>query len=276
VVQSRRGKVQGGKESIPCDLQLLPTSEARPFSQVGVNLPNHFDWARVFLILTETGGRVTNFGSRKVRIAILTVLAIAIIALAAVTLLWDPFGLFASTPGAQQENKILFVGAGFNQSNAFRNSNTTGDFSINVTTAGRIQLTLDDETYYPPGPRGNGSSPGLSVHTIQSGFITVNGARFNFVSAKLCNATIASTQTNGSTVIAYATCNASTTPVVITTGLIQISTAGVWQFDYSLYVPDNATIGTYLVDIQIQNLSAQNFANMSNNLVYVLTVNVTQ
>ena len=226
--------------------------------------------------MTDTGGRVTNFRSRKVRIAVLAVLAIAIIALVAVTLLWNPFGLFASTPSAQQENQILFVGTGFNQTNAFRDSNTTGDFRINVTTAGRIQFTLDDETYYPPGLLGNGTSPGLSVHTFQSGFITVNGARFNFVSAKPCIATIASTQTNGSTVIGYATCNASTTPVVIMTGTIQISTAGVWQFDYSLHVPDNATIGTYLVDILIQNSSALNFANMSNNLVYVLTVNVTQ
>ena len=225
--------------------------------------------------MTDTGGRATNFGSRKVRIVIVTVLAIAIIALAAVTLLWNPFGLFPSTTGAQQENQILFVGAGFNQTNAVRNSNLTGDFMVNVTTAGRIQFTLDDETYYPSGPLSNGTL-GLSVHTFQSGFITVNGARFNFVSAKPCVATIASTQTNGSTVIGYASCNASTTPVVITTGLIQISTAGVWQFDYSLHVPDNATIGTYLVDVLIQNLSALNFANMSNNLVYVLTVNVTQ
>jgi len=219
---------------------------------------------------------VTNFRSRKVRIAVLAVLAIAIIALVAVTLLWNPFGLFASTPSAQQENQILFVGTGFNQTNAFRDSNTTGDFRINVTTAGRIQFILDDETYYPPGPLGNGTLPGISVHTFQSGFITVNGARFNFVSGRPCIATIASTQTNGSTVIGYATCNASTTPVVIMTGTIQISTAGVWQFDYSLHVPDNATIGTYLVDILIQNLSAQNFADMSNNLVYVLTVNVSQ
>jgi hypothetical protein len=196
--------------------------------------------------------------------------------LAAVTLLSNPFGLFASTASAQQENQILFVGAGFNQTHAFRDSNTTGDFRINLTTAGRIQFTLDEETYHPPGPLGNGTSPGIPVHTFQSGFIAVNGARFNFVSAKPCIATIASTKTNGSTVIAYASCNASTTPVVITTGPLQISTAGVWQFDYSLFVPDNATIGTYLVDILIQNSSAQNFANMSNNLVYVLTVDVTQ
>ena len=226
--------------------------------------------------MTDTGGRVINFRSRKVRIAILTVLAIAIIALAAVALLWNPFGPFASTMNAQHENQIHFVGAGFNQTNDFRNSNTTGDFRINVTTAGRIQFTLDDETYYPPGPLGNGTSPGLSAHTFQSGFITVNGARFNFVSGRPCIATIASTQTNGSTIIGYASCNTTTAAVVISTGPIQISTAGVWQFDYSLQVPDNATIGTYLVDILIQNLSVQTSANMSNNLVYVLTVNVTQ
>jgi hypothetical protein len=137
---------------------------------------------------------------------------------------------------------------------------------------------LDDETYYPSGSLSNTSStsPGRSVHTFQSGFILVNGARFNFVSAKPCIATIASTQTNGSTVTAYASCNASTTPVVITTGPLQISTAGVWQFDYSLHVPDNATIGTYLIDILVQNASNQNFANLSNNLVYVLTANVTE
>jgi hypothetical protein len=231
---------------------------------------------RVFSTLADTVGSGTNSKSRKVRIAILTVLAIAVIALAAVTFLWNPLGLFASKPSAQQENQILFIGAGFNQTNAFRNSNTKGAFKVNVTTAGRIQFTLDDETYYAPGPRGNGSSPGNSVLSFQSGFITVDGARFSFVPAKPCIATIASTQTNGSTVIAYATCNASTTPAVITTGFIPISTAGVWQFDYSLHVPGNATIGTYLVDILIQNLSSQNFANMSNNLIYVLTVNVTQ
>ena len=225
--------------------------------------------------MTDTGGRVINFRSRKVRIAILTVLAIAIIALAAVALLWNPFGPFASTMSAQHENQILFVGAGFNQTNDFRNSNTTGDFSINVTTAGRILFTLDAGTCYPPGPLGNESSPGISVHTFQSGLITVNGARFNFVSAKPCVATIASIQTNGSTVIAYASCNANTTPVVITTGPLQISTAGGWQFGCSLHVPDNATTGTNIVDILIQNSSAQNFASMSNNLVHVLTVNVT-
>jgi len=226
--------------------------------------------------LTDTGGRVINFRSRKVRIAILTVLAIAIIALAAVALLWNPFGPFASTMNAQHENQIHFVGAGFNQTNDFRNSNTTGDFRINVTTAGRILFTLDAGTYYPPGPLGNESSPGISVHTFHSGFIAINGARFNFVSAKPCVATIASTRTNGSTIIAYATCSTGTAPAVITAGPIPISTAGVWQFDYSLHVPDNATIGTYLIDILIQNSSALNFANMSNNLVYVLTVNVTQ
>jgi hypothetical protein len=211
-----------------------------------------------------------------VRIAVLTLLVIGVLALAAVTLLWNPFGLFAPTASAQQENQILFIGAGFNQTNALRDSNVTGYFRINATSAGRIQFTLDGETYYPPSSQGNATSSGLSVHTFQSGFIEVNGARFNFVPSKPCNATIASTQTNGSTVIAYATCNAQTTPTVITTGFIHLSTAGDWQFDYSLKVPSNATVGTYLIDILIQNLSEQNFANLSNNLVYVLTVYVTE
>jgi len=227
--------------------------------------------------LAGIGGSDTHLRSRM-GIAILIVFAIAILALATVTLLWNPFGLFASTTSAPQQNQILFVGAGFNETNALRNSNVTGDFTVNMTVAGRLQFTLDDETYYPSSSLGNASATSLSrpVRTLQSGFITVNGARFNFVLAKPCVATIASTRTNGSTVIAYASCNASTTPVVITTGLLQIPTAGVWQFGYSLHVPDNATIGTYLVDILIQNSSAQNFANMSNNLVYVLTVDVTQ
>lgn len=209
------------------------------------------------------------------RIAIFTVLAIGVLALSAITLLWNPFGLFTSTASAQQENQILFVGAGFNQTNVLRGSNVTGYFSINSTSAGRIQFTLGDETYYPSSSLSNGTL-GHSVHTFQSGFIGVNGVRFGFASSKLCNATIASTQTNGSTVTAYATCNAQTTPTVITTGFIHLSTAGVWQFDYSLKVPSNATVGTYLVDILIQNSSDQNFADLSNNLVYVLTVNVAQ
>jgi len=211
------------------------------------------------------------------RVAILAALAVSILALAAVTLLWDSFGLFASTTGGHQENQILFVGPGFNDTEAARNSTIAGNFRVNMTTTGLMQFTLDDETYYPPGPVGNSTtgSSGQSVHTFRSGFIEVNGNRFNFAPLRGCNATIASTQTNGSTVIAYATCNASTTQAVISTGFIHVSTAGAWQFDYTLDVPYNATVGTYLVDILIQNASDQNFANLSNNLVYVLTVNVT-
>ena len=216
---------------------------------------------------------------RRKNVAILSVLTIAVLALAVLAFIWNPFALSVKAGNASQENQILFVGAGFNETNAVRNSNVTGIFGINTTTAGRMQFTLGEETYYPANSTNYANSTtslGRPVHTFQSGFITVNGARFNFVSAKPCVATIASTQTNGSTVIGYASCNASTTPVVITTGPLQISTAGVWQFDYSLHVPDNATIGTYGIDILIQNSSAQNFGNMSNNLVYVLTVNVTQ
>ena len=216
---------------------------------------------------------------RRKNVAILSVLTIAVLALAVLAFIWNPLGLFVNAGNAPQENQILFVGAGFNDTNAFRNSNVTGTFGINMTASGRVQFTLDDETYYPSNSTNYANSTtfvGRPVHAFQSGFITVNGARFNFVSEKPCVATIASTQTNGSTVIAYASCNASTTPAVITTGYLLPSTAGVWQFDYSLHVPDNATIGTYLVDILIQNSSAQNFANMSNNLVYVLTVSVTQ
>jgi len=218
----------------------------------------------------------TSFRTRRVRIAILAVIVMAILAFAAVTLLWDPFGLFSSTTGTRQENQILFVGAGFNQTNAVRNSTIVGDFGVNTTMPGLMQFTLDDETYYIPGSVGNGSTvpSGQLVHTFRSGFIEIEGNNFNFVSMKPCTATIASTQTNGSTVTAYATCVARTTPAVISTGFIHVSTAGVWQFHYSLNVPSNATIGTYLIDILIQNTSVQNFANMSNNLVYALTVNV--
>jgi hypothetical protein len=230
--------------------------------------------ARVFSVLAEIGLRETNFGSRRMRIAILTVLAIAIIALAAVTLLWNPFGLFASTTSAQRENQILFVGAGFNQTNAVMNSNITGDFRINMTTAGRMQFTLDDETYYPSGSLGNGTSLGLSVHTLQSGFIAVNGVRFNFILANQCNSYATSTTTSGSTVINHVSCISNSS--IVTTGPIQIPTAGVWQFGYLLHVPDNSTVGTYLVDILAQNLSAPPIANLSNNLVYVLTVNITK
>ena len=216
--------------------------------------------------------------------AILTVLAVAIIAFVAVTLLWNPFGLVSPTTSAQQENQILFVGPGFNNTNTDRNSTITGGFRVNMTTTGLMQFTLEDETYYPPTTYSAGNKTTVpclsvhtcqSVHTFQSGFIEFGGDTFNFVSSKPCNATVASTQTNGSTVTAYATCNANTTPAVITTGFIH-AVAGVWQFDYSLNVPGNATIGTYLVDILIQNSSDQNFANISNNLVYVLTVNVTE
>ena len=213
------------------------------------------------------------------RTVVLSVLTVAVLVAAVFIFVWNPFASIVPTArNTPEENQILFVGAGFNETNAVRNSNVTGDFRVNMTVAGRIQFTLDDETYYASSSSDNMSltSLGRAVHTFQAGFITVNGARFNFAPAKPCVAMIASTQTNGSTVIAYATCNASIIPVVITTGPIQISTAGEWQFDYSLHVPDNATIGTYLVDILIQNLSAQNLANMSNNLVYVLTVEVTQ
>lgn len=223
--------------------------------------------------------RETSIWSQKRRIAVLSVLTIAVLAPAVLALIWNPLGLFVSkSRNAPQENQILFVGPGFNDSNAVRNSTIVGDFRVNMTTAGLMQFTLDDETYYPPDSVGNTTTvpSGQSVHTFQSGYIKVNGDMFNFVSSKPCTATIASSQTNGSTVIAYATCDARTTPAVITTGFIHVSTAGVWQFDYSLNVPSNATIGTYLVDILIQNASDQNFANLSNNLVYVLTVNVTE
>ncbi len=235
--------------------------------------------------MADTGRGETNLGSRRVRIAILTVLAIAIIAFAALTFLSNPLGLVVPTTSAQQKNQILFVGPGFNNTNAVRNSTIGGGFRVNMTTTGLMQFTLEDETYYPPTTYSAGNKTTVpclsvhtcqSVHTFQSGFIEVGGDTFNFVSSKPCNATIASTQTNGSTVTAYATCNASTTPAVITTGYIHIRTAGVWQFDYSLSVPSNATIGTYLIDVLIQNASDQNFANLSNNLVYVLTVDVTQ
>ena len=230
-----------------------------------------------FSALAVIGRSETSFRSRKVRLAVLTVMVVAVLAFAAVTLLWDPFALFRSTTSTQQENQILFVGAGFNQTNAVRNSTVGGDFRVNTTVSGLMQFTLDDETYYIPGSAGNGTTgpTGQSVHTFRSGFIEVDGNIFNFVSMKPCTATIASTQTNGSTVTAYATCVASTLPAVISTGFIHVSTAGVWQFHYSLDVPSNATIGTYLVDILIQNTSDQNFADMSNNLVYVLTVNIT-
>jgi len=233
---------------------------------------------KVFTALTASGRSETSFRSRKVRLAVLTVMVVAVLAFAAVTLLWDPFALFRSTTSTQQVNQILFVGAGFNQTNTARDSTIGGDFFVNMTTPGLMQFTLDDETYYLPGSVGNGStvSSGQSVHTFRSGFIEIDGNIFNFVSMEPCTATVATIQTNGSTVTAFATCVASTTSTVRSTGFIHVSTAGVWQFHYSLDVPSNATIGTYLVDILIQNSSDQNLANMSNNLVYVLTVNVTE
>ena len=256
---------------------------ARPFSRVGVYSACLIADGSLSA-LADGGRKETNFRSRRVKIAILTVLVIAIISLGALTLSSNPFGAGAPKTNAQKENQILFVGPGFNDTVAVRNSTIAGGFSVNMTTTGLMQFTLDDETYYPPTTysAGNGTTvPCLSsgrcesVRTFQSGSIEVGGDIFNFVSSKPCNATIASTQTNGSTVTAFATCNASTTPAVITTGYIHIRTAGVWQFDYSLNVPSNATIGTYLIDVLIQNASDQNFANLSNNLVYVLTVNVT-
>jgi len=256
-----------------------PTKIAGPFLGVGVYPSRGFDSARFLSTLAGSAQTGKIYWSGKRRVVALSVLTIAVLALAVLVFIWNPFTSFVSTArNTPQENQIVFVGAGFSETKAVRNSNITGDFRVNMTVAGRMQFTLNDETYYPSSSMGNANSTSLGrpVHTFQSGFITVNGARFNFVSAKPCVATIASTQTNGSTVIGYASCNASTTPIVITTGPLQISIAGVWQFDYSLHVPDNATIGTYLVDILIQNSSAQNFANMSNNLVYVLTVNVTQ
>jgi hypothetical protein len=215
---------------------------------------------------------------RRRNIAVLSVLTILVLGLAFLAFVWNPLA-FLNAQSAPQENQIQFIGAGFNDSNAVRNSNVTGTFGINVTAAGKMQFTLDDETYYPPNSTSYANSTtivGLPVHTFKTGTLTIDGTRFNFVVSKPCLATIASTQTNGSTIIAYASCSASTTPAVIAAGPIPILEPGVWRFGYSFEVPDNATIGTYLVDVLIQNLSAQNFADMSNNLVYVLKVNVTQ
>ena|SRR5487761_790385 len=79
--------------------------------------------------------------------------------------------------------------------------------------------------------------------------------------------------TIGASVRAYATCNANDTQTEITTGPIQ-SSSGIYNAGYSLFVPDNASIGTYLIDISITSVSLENAATLSGLATYVLTVNV--
>src|SRR5487761_1352541 len=92
---------------------------------------------------------------------------------------------------------------------------------------------------------------------------------------KECNANAepANITTIGATVRAYATCNANDTQTEITTGPIQ-SSSGIYNAGYSLFVPDNASIGTYLIDISITSESLENAATLSGLATYVLTVNV--
>src|SRR5487761_1051664 len=98
---------------------------------------------------------------------------------------------------------------------------------------------------------------------------------FIFAFTKVCNANadLANITTIAQTVRAYATCNANDTQTEITTGPIQ-SSSGIYNAGYSLFVPDNASIGTYLIDISITSESLENAATLSGLATYVLTVNV--
>jgi hypothetical protein len=206
------------------------------------------------------------------RLVVLLALAAIILISGVVILVWNPFAHGTSTN--PQKNEILFVGAGFNEASSARNSTVVGNFKVNMTEAGMLQFTLGAQEYYPPGTIGNHSTYS-TVHTFTAGSISTNSSTSNFEPIKQCMVNSSSTTESGSTVYASATCNASDVPVTIVAVPIRTYPAGVSQFEYSLIVPDNATLGTYLIDIYMQSESSQNLANVSNNLVYVLTLNVT-
>ena len=207
---------------------------------------------------------------RVVTIVVVIVAALAVFAI----FVGNPFVPPPSST-ANQQNQILFVGAGFNQTEAVRNSTIVGNFQINMTQPSLLKLTLGDQKYYSPGSIGNGSTFS-NVDTFQNGSVSVDSATYNFGTFRDCTATAASTNTIGNTVIEYATCNASTVTPVIGSNGIRVTSGGVWQFAYSLQVPSNASLGTYLIDFDMQSQSLENFANLSNNLVYVLTVTVSE
>ena len=201
---------------------------------------------------------------------------VVIIAALAVSVLYvgDPFLSSSPTTTSNQENQILFVGPGFNQTVAARNSTVVENFEVNITQPSMMKFTLGDEKYYPTtGALGNGSAFS-TVNTFQNGSISAGGATYLFGTMRDCTATAATTQTLGNTVRESATCNATTVKPVTGTE-IRANSPGLLQLTYSLQVPANAAAGVYLVFLTIQGQSMENFADMSNNLVYISTIAVS-
>ena len=184
---------------------------------------------------------------------------------------------FVSAPSsvASEQYQISFVGAGFNQTKAARNSIVTGSLQINITQPSLIRFTLGDQKYYTFSSMGNGSTFS-TFDSFQNGSVSVDGTTYLFGTLRDCTAAASSTNTIGNTVIDYASCNASSVTPVIGSEDIQLTSAGVWELAYSLQVPSNASLGSFLIDFDIQSQSLQNFANFSDNLVYVLIVKVSE
>ncbi|MDG6922086.1 MAG: hypothetical protein JRN67_02185, partial [Nitrososphaerota archaeon] len=130
------------------------------------------------------------------RIRLVTIVVVLIAAIAVFVLfVGNPF-VSAPVSTIGQQNQILFVGTGFNQTKAVRNSTVVGSFEINMSQPSLIQFTLGDEEYYPLGSVGNGSTFSL-VDTFQNGSVSVDSRTYNFVPLRECTPTATSTNTVG-------------------------------------------------------------------------------
>lgn len=204
---------------------------------------------------------------RVVLVIVVVVLLVSIVS----TLAWQSYVHKSSV--AYEPNQILFVGPSFYATNATRNYDIIGNLEINLTEPGPVQFTLSDEKYYAPGATGNGSTFS-TVNAITQGNISINGGVYSFIPAKECVQTVTGGETTeGNTVIATASCNESALSTTFTTAPIRsISSSGLYGVGYSLYVPANASAGTYLIDITITSQSLVNMATMSGIATFVVTV----
>ena len=198
-----------------------------------------------------------------------------VIAILLVALFVNLGALFAPKESTHyQPNQILFIGPNYYTANVERNSSLVGNMVINVTQPGPLQFSLSDEKYYPPGSISNGSAYS-NVSSITKGNVTFfDSATYPLVPVHECVAVSVSTATIGtSTVRLSVSCNGNDYPLVITTGPIR-SSAGVFYVTYSLVVPENASLGTYMIDFTITSQSLVNMATMSGSATYVVTANV--
>jgi hypothetical protein len=210
---------------------------------------------------------------RKQLGAIVYVIIVASVALY-VLFVGNPFAA-APSSSVNEPYQILFVGDGFNQTNATRNSTIYGSFYVNFSQPSDVKFELEgNQVYYPLGSVENGSTYSLA-NAFRNGTVSIGDQNYGFANVRDCTATPTLTVTMGNTVREEVTCNSSTVTPFIGTEGIRIPQSGVSQFSYSLKVPSNASFGMYLVDFLLQGQSWENLAVSSNNLVYVLTVNVT-